>query len=207
MKLKKILIILSLLVMAVPTVKSQNVNIKTNLLYDVLLSPTLGVEVGLAPKWSMDISGTLNSWNISNRRWKQWMVQPEARYWFCQRFSGHFLALHAMGGQYNFGNFGNFEPNTPNISQYDKHLMFLGTDLGQLWNYRLQGWFAGAGVAYGYTWILDRHWSLEAEIGVGWLYTRYDKFNCVGCGKKVEEDKVHNYVGPTKAALNIIYVF
>lgn len=206
MKLKKILITLGLLVAAIPSVNAQDVNIKTNLLYDALLSPTLGVEFGLAPKWSMDISGTINAWTVDERKWKQWMVQPEARYWFCQRFSGHFLGMHVLGGQYNFGNFGQLESHPWRQAQ-DKRVMFLGTNLGELWNHRLQGWFVGAGVAYGYTWILDRHWSFEAEIGLGWIYTRFDKFNCAGCGKKVEPDKVHNYVGPTKAALNIIYVF
>ena len=84
---------------------------------------------------------------------------------------------------------------------------FLGSDLKQLEDHRFQGWFAGAGVGYGYSWILGRHWNIEAEIGIGWAYTRFDKFNCGNCGIKLEEDKPHNYFGPTKAALNLIYVF
>ncbi|MCH5214449.1 MAG: DUF3575 domain-containing protein [Muribaculaceae bacterium] len=194
MKLKKLLATVALMAASVPALFSQNVALKTNLLYDALLSPTLGIEVGLAPKWSLDVSGTLNAWTVNNKKWKQWMVQPEARYWFCQRFAGHFLALHGIGGQYNFGNL-----NLP----FD----FLGTDFRQLKDYRLQGWMAGAGVGYGYSWILDKHWNFEAEIGIGWIYTRYDKFKCKDCGYKVESDKPHNYFGPTKAALNIIYVF
>lgn len=196
MKIKKILVALGLLLAAVPALNAQNkVALKTNLLYDALLSPTVGIEVGLAPKWSFDLSGTINDWAVNNRRWKQWMVQPEARYWFCQRFAGHFLAVHGIGGQYNFGNL-NFHIDN-----------FLGTDLAGLKDHRRQGWMAGAGIGYGYSWILDKHWNFEAEIGIGWIYTRYDEFNCQGCGKKVKEDVPHNYVGPTKAALNIIYVF
>ena len=84
---------------------------------------------------------------------------------------------------------------------------FLGTDLGQLRDHRRQGWMAGAGVAYGYSWILSRHWNIEAELGLGWIYTRYDRFRCSGCGAKDQSNKVHNYVGPTKAAVNLIYVF
>lgn len=195
MKIKKILIVLGIALTFIPGLKAQDVALKTNLLYDAALSPTLGIEVGLAPKWSVDVSGTLNNWPIKDHRWKQWMVQPEGRYWFCQRFAGHFLGVHALGGQYNFGNI-NFGGNN-----------FLGTNLKQLEDHRLQGWFVGAGIAYGYSWILDRHWNLEAEIGLGWVYTRYDKFECQTCGKKVESNKPHNYYGPTKAALNIIYVF
>ena len=192
--MRKILIVLAVLSLVVPFMRGQNVGIKTNLLYDALLSPTLGVEVGLAPKWSLDVSGTVNAWNVNDRRWRQWMVQPEARYWFCQRYDGHFLALHGIGGQYNFGNL-------------DLPFKFLGTNFRELKEHRLQGWMAGAGIGYGYSWILGRHWNLEAEIGVGWIYTRYDEYECMGCGKKLKEDVPHNYFGPTKAAVNIIYIF
>lgn len=173
---------------------AQDWALKTNLLYDALLSPTVGVEVGLAPKWSADLSGTINNWSVNDRRWKQWMLQPEARYWFCQRFSGHFVGAHVLGGQFNFGNL-----------PFD--FKFLGTDFSALRDKRYQGWVVGAGVAYGYSWILSRHWNLEAEIGIGWVYSRFDEYNCSDCGKKTRSDLHHNYFGPTKAALNIIYVF
>jgi hypothetical protein len=62
-------------------------------------------------------------------------------------------------------------------------------------------------VAYGYAWNLGKHWNLEAEIGIGYAYTRFDRFSCKGCGQKIENDKEHHYVGPTKAALNLVYLF
>ena len=194
MKIKKIYFLV-LFFLSFLGAKAQNVDIKTNLLYDAFLTPNLGIEVGLAPKWSVEITGNLNNWEINNKRWKQWMVQPEARYWFCRRFAGHFLALHGIAGQYNFGNI--------NFGGYN----FLGTNLKMLEDHRVQGWMAGAGIGYGYTWILSRHWSFEAEIGLGWIYTRYDEFKCQGCGQKIKENVPHNYFGPTKAALNLIYVF
>ena len=79
----------------------QDVALKTNLLTDVTLNPNLGVEIGLAPKWTLDLTGQVNFWTIDGHKWKHWVVQPEARYWFCQRFGGHFLGFHAIGGQYN----------------------------------------------------------------------------------------------------------
>ena len=45
-------------------VKAQDVAIKTNLLYDATATVNLGVEVGLAPKWTLDISGNINAWNV-----------------------------------------------------------------------------------------------------------------------------------------------
>ena len=176
-------------------VRGQSVALKTNVLSDAFLNINLGMETGLAPKWTLDITGDFNAWTLSHgRRWKHWLVRPEARLWFCDRFAGHFIGFHAHGGQYNIGGVKN-------------GISFLGSDLSKPSDYRYQGWFIGAGVAYGYAWILGRHWNLEAEIGVGYAYTQYDSFRCVGCGKRVEKDKPHHYVGPTKAAVNLVYVF
>ena len=193
-KLSCLLLLLSALFF-VNEAKAQKVAIKTNLVYDATATINSGLEFGLAPKWSLDVSGNFNAWTILNSaRWKHWAVQPEARYWFCDRFSGHFLAVHLHGGLYNVGSIKN-------------KLNFLGTDFSKLTNQRFQGWFAGAGVAYGYSWILGKHWNLEAEIGFGYSYTVYDKFECAGCGKKIEEGIDHHYVGPTKAAINLVYLF
>lgn len=173
---------------------AQDVTVKTNLLYDATLTANAGIEFGLAPRWSVDLSGNYNGWTVDGHKWKQWLVQPELRYWFCDHFAGHFIGLHALGGQYNFGNF-----NTS--------LSFLGTDYSVFADERHQGWYVGGGIAYGYSFILNRHWNLELEVGFGYVYTRYDVFECAGCGKKVEEDKPHHYVGPTKAAINLVYEF
>lgn len=176
--------------------QAQDVAVKTNLLDDVvLLTANVGGEIGLAPKWTFDLSGNLNAWELSGgKKWKHWLIQPEGRYWFCQRFAGHFVGAHVLGGQFNIGH-------------VDLPFKFLGTDFRELKDHRWQGWMVGAGIAYGYTWILDRRWSLEAEFGFGWIYSRYDTYRCSGCGKRIKENTPHNYYGPTKAAINIVYNF
>jgi len=194
--MKRILLLLSVVVSGIVlNVRAQDVALKTNLLADGLLNPNLGIEIGLAPKWTLEVTGQLNAWTLSHqRRWKHWAVQPEVRYWFCDRFASHFVGLHAHGGQFNMGGF-------------DGKINLLGTDLRKLKDARYQGWFAGAGVGYGYDWILGHHWNLEAELGVGYSYSRYDRFRCRGCGKKTEAAKTHHYVGPTKVAINLVYLF
>lgn len=194
MRCRTYMTLLSLFFISV-VANGQRVAVKSNLLYDALANVNAGMEFGLAPKWTLDVSGDFNAWDRSHdRRWKHWLVQPEVRYWFCDRFSGHFIGFHAHGGQYNTGGLKN-------------GISFLGSDLSRLSDYRFQGWFVGAGVGYGYAWMLSRHWNLEGEIGVGYAYTKFDRFRCAGCGKKVEEGKSHHYVGPTKAAVSLIYVF
>lgn len=190
-----ILYLVTTLAGALGSVSAQDIAVKSNLLSDALLNPNVGVEIGLAPRWTLDVTGQLNAWDLSHdRRWKHWALQPEARYWFCDRFGGHFVGLHAHGGQFNIGGF-------------DGRLNLFGTDARKLADTRYQGWFVGAGVAYGYAWALGRHWNLEGEIGLGYSYTRYDRFRCAGCGKKTETGRSHHYVGPTKAAINLVYLF
>jgi hypothetical protein len=173
---------------------AQNIAFKTNLLYDVSATANLGVEIGLAPKWTLDISGNLNTWSRNDQtRWKHWMVQPEARYWFCDRFSRHFLGAHLIGGTFNFGNIKN-------------NLSFLGTDFSVLTDNRYQGYAYGAGAAYGFAFMLSRHLNLELEAGFGYICFDYDTFDCSGCGQFTASG-IHHYIGPTKAAVNLVFLF
>lgn len=192
--LKNNIFALAMAILAIVSANAQDVAVKTNLLYDAALTANLGAELRVAPRWSIDLSGNINAWTVNSHKWKHWMLQPEARYWFCEAIQGHFVAAHALGGQYNVGNI-------------DLSFNFLGTNFKNLKDHRYQGWYGGLGVAYGYSWILGKHWNFEAELGFGWIYTRYDIYPCAKCGTKLAKDKPHNYVGPTKAALNLVYVF
>ena len=175
-------------------VRAQDWAIKTNAIYDATATVNLGIEVGIAPKWTIDVSGNLNAWSTKNRtRWKHWLVQPEARYWFCDRFSRHFVGAHLIGGAFNFGAIKN-------------NLSFLGTDFSLLTKQRYQGYSYGAGVAYGYAFALSKHLNLELEAGFGYMYLDYETYNCSDCGRKTGED-THHYVGPTKAAVNLVFLF
>lgn len=191
----KFFVVLFLSLLFNTQVKGQNFAVKSNILYDATATINFGMEIGLAPQWTFDLSGNFNGWKMSDdRMWKHWMLQPEARYWFCERFGGHFVGVHAHGGQFNFGGI-------------DNNFSFLGTDFSKLSDQRYQGWFVGGGVGYGYSWILNKSWNLEAELGVGYSYTRYDSFPCAPCGEKLEENMTHHYIGVTKLAVSLIYLF
>lgn len=200
-KTARYLIGAAMMSMAVPTAFSQSVGIKTNLVNDALLSPNLGLEIGLAPKWTLQLEGEYNGWKIKDKnsnsgyhhQWKHWFASIEPRYWFCQRFAGHFISINAIGGEYNFGHIG-LKGN------------FLGSNFNDLNTSRYQGYAVGAGFNYGYAWPVAKHWNIEAEIGIGWLWTRYEKYPCTECGTR-EKTGHHNYVGPTKLAVSVEYLF
>lgn len=158
--------------------------IKTNALYWATTTANLGFEVGLSKKLTLDVSGNYNPWEFSNNKQiKHWLVQPELRYWLCERFYGHFFGLHAHYAEANVSNLNIFG----------------------LGDYRYQGNIYGAGISYGYQWILNKRWSMEATVGVGYARLNFDKYNCGTCGSKIGKEH-KNYFGPTKIALSIIYV-
>lgn len=158
--------------------------IKTNALYWATITPNLELEVGLAKKLTVDISGNYNPWKFGNdRQFKHWLVQPELRYWFCERFNRSFIGLHGHYGEMNVSN-----------------LNFLG-----LGHDRYDGNFYGAGISYGYQWIINNRWSMEATIGAGYARLKYDKY-ARGDGDEKLEHKSHNYFGPTKIGLSFIYM-
>ena len=71
---------------------------------------------------------------------------------------------------------------------------------------RVQGNEWAVGLGYGYHWILSRHWSLEAELGLGYSFADFDAYECRKCGDKLEERTTHRFV-PTKLSVSFIYVF
>lgn len=158
--------------------------VKTNALYWATTTPNLGFEVALSPKTTLDVSGNYNPWTFSdNRKLKHWLVQPEVRYWLCDRFNGHFFGIHAHYAEFNVG----------------------GIKMLGLKNRRYQGNLYGGGLSYGYHWILRKHWSMEAVIGVGYAHIEYDRYKCGKCGSKIKSGH-KDYVGVTKVGINLIYV-
>lgn len=177
--MKKILLLIICITGWMPEVFAQNLAVKTNGLYWLTTTPNAGVEFALSNKVTLDISGAYNPWTFKDdKKMRLWLVQPEVKYWLCEKFEGHFIGLHLHSAQY----FGGFS---------DK---------------RYDGYLAGGGFTYGYDWILSPHWNLEAAIGIGYARLWYKESARIHC-LKCYENKHKNYFGPTKAALSIIYVF
>lgn len=169
---------------------SQNVALKTNLLYWATTTPNLGLECSVGMKHSVQLFYGFNPWKATwGKSTCHWVLQPEYRYWFCETFNGWFVGVHLMGGEFNLS-----EVELPfNI-------------LKDLKDHRYEGWFAGGGVTAGYQWMISPHLNLEASVGIGYDYIKYDKYKCGVCGEKVKSSHA-NYFGPTKAALSIVYIF
>lgn len=190
--IKKVLIGTSLLLMFCFKTSAQDVALKTNALYWATTTPNMGIEAAVGKKHTLQLFYGLNPWKQSDgdqTSLRHWLLMPEYRYWFCQSFNGWFIGAHLMGGQFNMAGI-----NLP-----------FGL-LSGLESHRYEGWYAGGGISVGYQWPLSKHWNVEASLGVGYDYIKYDKFRCGECGERIKSGHT-NYFGPTKLALSLLYIF
>ncbi|MDL2319984.1 DUF3575 domain-containing protein [Alistipes sp. OttesenSCG-928-B03] len=171
------------------------VAVKLNLLYGAgTLTPNLAVELGLAPRATLELAGSYNPWNLDgteddNKKLAHWRAAAEYRHWFCERFNGHFVGGHIFAGGYN-------------ISEHKIPLLFeKGSE-----KYRYKGNIYGVGVSYGYDLMLGARWNLEFTVGAGYGYMQYDKFDCARCGDEVSTKQNRHYFGPTKAGITLMFL-
>jgi hypothetical protein len=119
--MKKIaLLVFPVLLITGSTLSAQDIALKTNLLYDATTTMNLGYEVALSRRATLDIWVNYNPWTLG-RKWvgikdagesfvekrdsklKHFMIQPEIRWWLCEKFNGHFFGVHVHGGLFNVG--------------------------------------------------------------------------------------------------------
>lgn len=72
-------------------------------------------------------------------------------------------------------------------------------------NARAEGWAVGAGITYGYQFIIAPRWNLELTAGIGWWYAKYDRFESRKCGL-FEQSVYKHAIGPTALGVSFIYV-
>lgn len=180
--------LISIVVLLSAAANAQRLALKNNLVYDATTTPNLALEIGLGAKTTLDLYGGYNPFTFGDdKKFKHWLVQPEFRYWICERFNGTFFGVHLHGGEFNVAGL---------------HLPF--GMISTLKNNRYEGHFYGGGVSVGHQWILSKRWNLEATIGVGYARFVYDKYRCMVCSPKVRDGHC-DYVGPTKAGISFVY--
>lgn len=163
---------------------SQSIAVKSNALYDITGTINLGGEIKCADDQSFSLSLNYNPWEFgANKKMKHFQVQPEYRKWFDQVFMGSFVGIEAHYAMYNFAGM---------------------TPFTTIKNNRYQGTLVGLGVTYGYQWMINPYWNLEASISLGYSYLDYKKYG-PDKGDVMLKKSHSNYFGPTQIGLTFIY--
>lgn len=160
--------------------------LKTNLLWDAALCANLGFEIELWPRWSLDVPVWFSPYDITDRwRIRLLATQPEVRYWLREAGAGHYFGVHTSVVGFNVSFDGDYRYQDPN------HAAF------------------GLGIGYGFAFHLDKahRWSMEAQIGAGYLSYKWIKYHNTGHNGAAVSHSGGTYWGITRAGLAISYKF
>lgn len=170
---------------AVP-VKPYCVAVRTNVLYDAMLLPTLGVEWRVSRDLGIKLDGSLAWWGDEKGKvQKMWLVNPEVR-WYLLRDKRFYVGASGNYGQYN-------------IYKYA-----IGSIVSKDTGYQGSMW--GAGMTVGYRLYLSRNFSVDFNLGLGYTRFDYDTFGITdGVRVYKERDRSRNFWGPTQAGISLVW--
>ena len=173
--------------------------VRTNLIWWGTLTPNVGIDYQVSPRWTWGVTFGMNPWSLSNdKKWKHILVAPEVR-----RFSQPLDRLRLPSMHPDYKSHTSYWGLNAFYSHYNvSNVTFPFGLYKEVRDNRLQGDLVALGIFYGHTWRLSRLFRLEAEVGIGGGYTWYDKYECGHCGVKIGEDK-KGFLVP-KLALNIV---
>lgn len=157
---------------------AQRVAVKTNTIGWLTASTNIETEFILGRHFSLNASIAGNPVHTDKLRTTFFHVQPEIRYWLNRPLVSHFFGVTAFSNSYN-------------ILIDDVH--------------RKGDAFAG-GITYGYDWVLNKHWNIEATLGVGVLRYRQFKYD-KGTAKPAAPNDCRTIFAPIKLGISIAYVF
>lgn len=165
-------------------ISAQHVALKSNLLYDALCIPSLGTEVRIDSTLTLSVSSTYCPISYgSDRKWKNWSVQYEARHWFRKVFHGPYIGVFGIHGGFNLSRIPVF------------HLS----------HHRAEGNFNGAGLTFGWHRILSPNWGLDTSLSAGYVHLRYRHYR-EGSYGYLEYTKGRDYVGPVALSVSLVYI-
>ena len=95
-KVRSILFLTTLLVCQ--SAVGQRIALKTNLLYDALLIPSIGSEFVIGKQSTINLNCTYNPFSLRHSKWCNWSLQPEYRWWMQRALTGPFVGVNVIWG-------------------------------------------------------------------------------------------------------------
>lgn len=158
--------------------------VKTNLLYDAVVVPNIGVEFYLGKQWS--VFGEWHYiWLYSDSRHRYW--QGYGGYAGVRKYFGSKAEEHPLTG-HHVGLYGT-------MMTYD--IEFGGR------GYQMPNWGFGGGVEYGYSMPIARRFNLDFSLGVGYQDGKYYEYLPKDGHYVWQSTHKRHWFGPTKAEISL----
>jgi hypothetical protein len=166
-----------------------HLTLKSNLLYDALLIPNIGIEFYLGRKWSIDANWMYSWWKCDHNHnyWRTYGGDIALRRWFgkCER-TNHQTPVGLHIGVY------------AQMLTYDIELGGRGY-LGDRWTY-------AAGVETGYSLPIARRLNIDFNIGIGYLSGHYKEYLPNDKCYIWQVTKQRRWFGPTKIEASLVWL-
>ena len=166
--------------------------------YALFAIPSIGIEVGIAPKVTFQLDATMSFWNsitikskptITNRPYVFSQIFPEVRYYFKDKNEGFYTGVHVGYGMFKLQKYG-YGTSHPDWYQY--------------------GYIIFTGATIGYQWKIKEKWLLDLFLGGGWSKANYEGFDRSNGSSRYDLDSGINYSAqsiPYRGGLMIGYKF
>ncbi len=165
------------------------VGVRTNMLYDVMAAPTIGVECCISRVWSIALDGTY-TWLNNKDKSRVWRIEGlslSGRRYFGERpFAGWHAGLYGQ------------------LLRYDIHLGSKGYLSGGSGTRGKPSY--GFGVEGGYTLALSRRLRIDFSLGLGYLGGEYQVYRRNGIHNVWQSTHTRKYFGPTSASISLVWV-
>lgn len=167
--------------------------IRTNLLYDAVLVPNLGIEMALGDHWSLATNWAWAWWskNDAHRYWRIFGGELNVRRWFGsdRPLTGHHVGLYGEALTYDV--------------MLNSRRGYLGGRPGcnllshPAWN---------TGLEYGFSRPLTRHLNLDFTLGAGYFTSTYYEYTPIDIHNVWQRTKKKQWVGPGKAEISLVWM-
>lgn len=156
--------------------------VKSNLLYDALLIPNIGAEVGIYK--GLTIGGNyMNIW-LRDGGWTRWYrlegFEAELKYYINKEnrpFRGHHVGIYGQMLTWDF------------------------TIDGR--GYLAERWAYGGGISYGYALPIGCRFNLDFEIGIGYLHGNMHEYIPQDGHRVWQKYEPFDWIGPTKVGVTL----
>lgn len=169
--------------------------LKTNMLYDALLVPNIGVEFSLGNRWSIAADWMYGWWsrNKNHRYWRIYGGGLSLRKYFGamaaeKPLQGHHIGINAQMLTYDF--------------EFGGTGYMGGEPGGTLWdrmNYTI-------GAEYGYSMPIARRLNIDFSIAAGYMGGRYYEYIPLDGHYVWQATKNRHWVGPTKVEVSLVWL-
>lgn len=156
--------------------------VKSNLLYDAVLIPNIGAEIGV---WrGLTIGGSYQNIWLRDGGWTRWYrlegFEAELKYYINKvnrPFRGHHVGIYGQMLTWDF------------------------TIDGR--GYLAERWAYGGGISYGYALPIGRRFNLDFEVGIGYLHGNMHEYIPQDGHRVWQKYEPFDWIGPTKLGVTL----